>query len=175
MLRPEPWLVQGGLAVLCVLVFIKAAGIPIPIPGDLLIVAVGTLVSYGQVDFPVALGSLALATACGAFVLFGVVRRAGHQRVQRYGQRVGLTQARLGQAEQRVKTGGWWAITIGRTLPGVRLVTTVAAGLFEVPGRTFASATSVAAILEVGVCLLLGVLIGASLQRLADQGVIGVG
>jgi membrane protein DedA with SNARE-associated domain len=169
MLRPEPWLVHYGLAVLCLLVFVKAAGIPIPIPGDLLMVAVGALVSYGQIAFPLALGSLTLATACGAFLLFGIVRRAGHQRVQRYGQRVGLTPARLGQAEQKVKTGGWWAITIGRALPGVRLVTTVAAGLFEVPSRTFASATSVAAILEVGVCLLLGVLIGASLQGLANQ------
>ena len=53
------------------------------------------------------------------------------------------------------------------------MVTTVAAALFEVPRRTFTSATSVAAIVEVGVCLLLGMLIGGSLQLLGGDGFIG--
>ena len=104
--RLEPTLLQFGLGVLCVLVFVKAAGVPLPIPGDLLIVWVGTYVASGQIAFPVALFSLALSTVCGAFLLFVLVRRAGHHRVHHYGPRVGLTPARLTQAEHKVKTGG---------------------------------------------------------------------
>ena len=149
--RLEPTLVQYGLGVLCVLVFVKAAGVPLPIPGDLLIVWVGTYVGSGQIAFPVALLSLALSTACGAFLLFVLVRRAGHRRVQHYGPRVGLTPSRLTQAEHKVKSGGWWAIMAGRTLPGGWDGDDRGSRAFRRAGRTYGSATSVAAMVEVGV------------------------
>src|SRR6266545_5996282 len=156
------FLEQNGLALLTIVVFLKAAGVPIPIPGDVLIVAFGAMCIRISLPLLVPLVSLSLATLAGALVLFIVVRRMGRGAVDRHGRRVGLTPGRLHHAETMIQDRGWWGIAVGRATPGLRLTTAVAAAVFNVHARTFASAAGAGAVAEVGICLLLGALIGVT-------------
>lgn len=152
----------GLLAVACLL-FIKACGVPLPIPGDLLIFIAGIFVQMGAVSGWQALLVLSLATLAGASTLFLLVGRLGRSRVDRYGHYVGLTDDRLTGFEQRLRRRRWWTIAIGRCVPGFRVATVVASVILDVPRRLFISAAGVGAVIEVGVCLLLGALLGPPL------------
>jgi membrane protein DedA with SNARE-associated domain len=168
--RNTPQFVESwGLLVVALLLFVKACGVPLPIPGDLLIFSAGILVAEGVISGWLALIVLSLATLAGASTLFVVMRRVGRKRVDRYGHYVGLTDARLTSFEQRLSRRRWWTITVGRCVPGFRVATVVASVILDVPRRLFFSAAAAGAVIEVGICLLLGMLIGPPLLEWLDD------
>jgi membrane protein DedA with SNARE-associated domain len=156
---------QYGIFVMSLLLFLKAAGVPVPLPGDLLMLVIGSQLSQAGVPLWTAWSAFSLATFGGAMVLFLALRHFGRRSVADYGHYVGLTSERVAQAEEQIRQRGWWALTIGRMLPGVRLATAVAAATFDVAMGTFASAAGAGAVLEVGVCLILGATIGPAIAE----------
>ena len=114
--RPDPRLELYLLLLLCILLFLKSAGVPLPIPGDLLIVGVGAWSAQGSsVTFGLALTSLSIATAAGALVLYGVVRRVREARVKAYARRVGLTTQTVANIVREIGEQGF--IVSGRDTP----------------------------------------------------------
>jgi membrane protein DedA with SNARE-associated domain len=156
---------QYGILVVSLLLFLKAAGLPLPVPGDLLMVLIGGALSQAGAPLWTAWIAFSAATFGGAMVLYTLVRRFGHRYVSNYGHYVGLTAARVAQAEDQIRRRGWRAVMIGRMLPGVRLATAVAAATFGVRAWTFACAAGVAAMVEAGVCLLVGAAVGPSIAE----------
>ncbi len=160
---------QYGLVVVTLLLFLKSAGLPVPLPGDLLMLVIGSIAVQQGVPLGIAWVAFSVATFGGAMVLFSMIRRAGRGRVSHFGRYVGLTDERIEQAEVQIRARGWWAVAIGRVVPGVRLATAVAAATFKVHPSTFASAAAVSAVVEVGVCLVVGATIGPSIAQRLDQ------
>jgi membrane protein DedA with SNARE-associated domain len=156
---------QYGIFVMSLLLFLKAAGVPLPLPGDLLMLVIGSQLGQAGVPLWTAWSAFSVATFAGAMVLFLALRHFGRRSVSEYGHYVGLTSDRVAAAEDQIRRRGWWALTIGRMLPGVRLATAVAAATFDVATGTFASAAGVGAVLEVGACLIIGATIGPALAE----------
>jgi SNARE associated Golgi protein len=75
----------------------------------------------------------------------------------------------LDAAEQWLKHHGSRAVFLGRLVPGLRIVTAVACGVFEVPFRVFFPAMSIGALLYILVYTLLGYFLGPPVLSVLEK------
>lgn len=158
-LATEVFLQEHGLFAAFVILLVEEAGVPIPIPGDFLMLAMGTqaedLVSLLQ-----AILVMQAATMIGATILYAVARLGGRNLVYRYGRFIRLSPERLDQAEQWLLKHGTRAVFLGRLVPGLRIVTAVACGVFRVPLWIYLPAMSIGALVYLTVYAFLGYFFG---------------
>lgn len=129
------------------LLLIEEAGIPLPLPGDTLIVLVGVRSRTGGANAALAILLVAAAATLGSSALYWLARRGGRPALARYGRFLHLHGERVDRMEARFRRWGPWAIVLGRLIPGLRTPTSVMAGLFRVPYRVFAPCTALSALL----------------------------
>src|SRR6266540_3608512 len=126
---------------LFVWLLLEEAGLPMPLPGDLIVLAAGTRLAQGGTFWLVPLALVSIATMLGSTILFWLARRGGRPLLVRYGRYFQLDADRLARSEVFLQRRGFLAVVIGRLTPGLRVVTTVAAGAFGVPYRQFLPAS----------------------------------
>src|SRR5438132_14267384 len=127
-----------GIGLLFVVILLKEIGVPVPVPGDLLMVVVGARAATSP-NLPI-LGVLLAAFVggmLGAYVQYALARGPGRGFIYRFGKYVGLTPERLDRAADTIKGRGWVAIALSRALPGLRIGAVAACGLAPVPMSTF--------------------------------------
>ncbi len=129
------------------LLLLEEAGVPLPLPGDTLIVFVGVRSRSGQANAALAILLVAAAATLGSSALYWLARRGGRPALARYGRFLHLHEERVDRMEARFRRWGPWAIVLGRLIPGLRTPTSVMAGLFGVPYRVFAPCTALSALL----------------------------
>jgi len=129
------------------LLLIEEAGVPLPLPGDTLIVLIGVRSRGGQANAALAILLVAVAATLGSSALYWLARRGGRPALARYGRFLHLHPERVDRMEARFRRWGIWAIILGRLIPGLRTPTSVMAGLFAVPYRIFAPCTALSALL----------------------------
>lgn len=171
----EQFFDQHGLLAAFVFLLVEEAGVPIPLPGDVLMVVLGIQARQGQIPLWQAIVVMQAATMLGATFLYGISRWGGRSLVYRYGRFIRLDPARLDDAERWLKQKGWLAVFLGRLLPGLRIVTAIACGVFAVPPWVFIPAMSLGALLYIVGYTLLGYFIGPPLLRALEQLPIPVG
>ena len=128
---PNPF--SLGVPALLALLTLQEFGLPIPIPSDLVMLLVGERASAGTPPLLLAVVGLEAAVVVGTAGLFAAVRGPAARLVPRFGPRVGLTARRLEEASRLLETRGAWALILGRTTPGLRTVTVVAAAGSGIP------------------------------------------
>src|ERR687886_1714514 len=119
------------------IVFLEDLGVPMPVPADVAVVYAGYRLRQHTINPYLSVALMLVAVNLAATILFTVVRRGGRPLVDRYGRYLHLDAERLARAEGWLKRGGIGAIIAGRAIPGIRLATVIACGLFKVPYRTF--------------------------------------
>ena len=142
------------------LVFIEEMGIPLPVPGDLAMLVAGYRVSRGQMNLFWVLFLLESATLLGASILYWIGSRGGRPLIYRYGRYIHVDRAKLDRAEAFLQHRGMIALVLGRLVPGLRIVTTVVAGVLGVPYLKFLIATAVGSFPYVLIFVLLGLWVG---------------
>jgi membrane protein DedA with SNARE-associated domain len=157
------------LPALFVFLLIEEAGVPLLFPGDTLIMAAGARPDRTLAGALLVLAAASSAAALGSSVLYALVRRGGRPLLVRYGRFLHLSERRVATMEGWFRRHGALAIVVGRLVPGLRTPTTVMAGLFGVPYRTFAPATAVAALLWAAAYYLLGALLQRQWQGPGHQ------
>jgi membrane protein DedA with SNARE-associated domain len=162
------FLEQHGLLAAFVVLLIEEAGVPVPVPGDFLMLVVGVQTRLGRIPFWQAILVMEVATILGSGLLYTVARAGGRGLVYRYGRFIRLSPERLDQAERWLNQHGVWAIIAGRLVPGLRIATTVACGVFAVPRRVFFPALAVGALLYILLYTLLGYFIGPPVVALLE-------
>ena len=143
-----------------VVILIEETGVPVPMPGDFLMLGIGVHARQGGVNLVQALITMELATLVGATILYSIASRAGRDLVYRYGRYIHLTPARLDQAERWLTRHGAAAIVAGRMTPGLRMATVIASGVFGVPVWRFLPSLAAGAFLYILVYTLLGYFVG---------------
>lgn len=128
---------QYGLAAAVALTAVKAAGVPIPIPGDLVVLATAARAADGKLALGPAYVALLLALLLGGSAQFALVRGPGRGVIDHFGRFVGLTPARLEAAAGVARRGGLTAVSLAIFTPGLRAVVVAACGLAALPLRTF--------------------------------------
>jgi len=119
----------AGVPGLLGLLVVMEAGVPVPVPSDLVMLLLGERVSAGALPLWLAVVLLELVALAGTAALFLAARGPGRALVARFGP----GRALLAKVESRF--GSAWgsgaglpALVTGRTTPGLRTVTVVAEG-----------------------------------------------
>src|SRR3981081_915941 len=97
----EGFLDSYGVAAEVASIVIQAAGVPSPIPGDVILLATAARAAEGKVLLWLAFVALLLALTLGGTLQFMLARGPARGLIIRYGHRVGLTESRLDRVAAR--------------------------------------------------------------------------
>jgi membrane protein DedA with SNARE-associated domain len=162
----ETFLEIYGLAAIFAVLLVKSAGVPIPIPGDVIILASAVRAAEGKLSIWQAFLTILLALVLGSVVQFLVVRGVGRSSLYRFGRYVGLTPARLDALAERLQRRGIMSIGLAVFTPGVRAASVAACGLAGLPLRLFVAGLVLGQTAFLFVHFLVGLLGGALLATI---------
>lgn len=170
---PLPLLAVVGL------ILVKEAGVPVPVPGDLIVIGAGVAASRGELDPPVALVGLIVASLLGGCVQYGLLRSVARPALLRLLGRV-VSTARIDAQTERFRRRGAGSVAVARVTPGVRIVAIAASALARVPAVAFLVGLTVGNALFIGAHFGLGyvlgepvlALVGTALGPVAIAGVV---
>ena len=158
---------SGPLAL--VLLLPMEAGLPIPLPADLVMFTVGERVAAGKFPLWLAVAGFEVIAALGTTALFLACRGPAQKIIARFGPRLGLTEARLRRAAAFAETRGRPGLALGRGTPGLRTLTVVAAGVSGLNGRRALPALIAGSSVFLQLHLVLGLLLGPLADRAFNQ------
>ncbi|HVD00089.1 MAG TPA: VTT domain-containing protein [Candidatus Dormibacteraeota bacterium] len=159
--------IQGLVPVLvsCGLLYLEEAGIPLPAPGEGVLIAAGVLMAAGVISpwifFPLAF----IATIGGALTGHAWAGLMGPLGARRLAERLHAGRA-YDRVAQRLMSAGRWQICVARLIPGLRVYVSLVGGASGVSRRTFLAGVAPAAAAWVALFTLLGVVVGAPAFRL---------
>ena len=141
---------------LFVLLLIEEGGVPLPVPGDTLILLAGARAAEGEGN-PVAAAALVVAaTLIGSSGLYWVSRLGGMVVLSRLCRWLRIRQESLDRVGAWMQRYRGPAIVFGRLTPGFRTITTIVAGTFQVSYPVFLAYTALSATIWAFLYLLLG-------------------
>jgi len=158
----------SGLAALVVLLPMEA-GVPIPLPADLVMFTVGARVAAGKFPLWLAVAGFEVIAVVGTTALFLACRGPAHRIIARFGPRLGLTQVRVGRAAAFAETRGLPGLALGRATPALRTLTVIAAGVSGLSPRRALPALIVGSSVFLQLHLVLGLLLGPLAVRAFNQ------
>lgn len=176
MVIPEPFLSwlhalfillrQNDEKALFLLLLLEETGVPLPAPGDVVILFAGYRASMGEMGVLEASVAVTLAVMMGSTILYTVSRKFGHIILFKYGKLIHLDESKLAKVEGWIHEHGPIMVLIGRLTPGLRTPTSIMAGVFEVPFPQFLLFTTLSALIWSGFWLGSGFFFGKKLVPL---------
>ncbi len=149
------------------LLYLEESGVPLPAPGDVFVMYVGTRIPHAPVAWVAAWFGLVVSVVFGATNLYLISKRYGRRLAEsQFAEYVHLSHERLAKAEVWFKRYGVLAIIFGRHIPGFRIPITVACGVFRIPYRVFAPSVAVSTAIWAGIVLYIGVNFGPKFENL---------
>ena len=155
---------------LFLLLLVEEAGVPIPLPGDVVVAAAGTQPHMTVYYVIRVLAASTLGVFLGSSLLYWAIRRGGRPLLLKWGRFIHLRPEQLDRMERWFIRYGAVAIIIGRLIPGLRVPTAVMAGLTNVPYRVYAPASAFAALVWSAAFFWLGGLVQPYMGVLAAFG-----
>lgn len=166
----------GPLLGLLGLLFVKEAGLPIPIPGDLLVLGAGVAAAADGAIAPLELAAILAAGFLGGSIQFLLVRGALRARVLAILTRVGVSRERLDRLADWLRRRGVRGVAIARATPGLRIGAISASGIAALPFPTFLVGLVAGNTLFVGGHFALGFVVGApALELVRNSGGLAAG
>ena len=149
------------------LLYIEESGVPLPIPGDVWVVYIGTQAAGSTLHLVEAWLAIVAFVVAGSTNLYLLSRRYGHRLVEhRLARYLHLDAERMARTERWLRRWGAIAVIFGRHIPGFRVPITVMAGVFALPYRMFAPSVAVSSAIWAGVWLYLAQRYGRSAVHL---------
>jgi len=158
------FLIHYGLAAVFLIMLIKTMGVPLPIPGDLIILTAAVRVAQGKLVGWQVFFAILLALLLGGSIQFALARGPGRGLLSRFGRYVGLTKPRIDAAAEKIRQGGVPGLTVAILVPGVRGAAIVAAGLADLALPRFLIGLVLGSLLFLGLHFFLGYLGGSALS-----------
>jgi membrane protein DedA with SNARE-associated domain len=124
------------------LVLVKEAGVPVPVPGDLVLLGAGVAAARGDLDPRLTLVALILASIAGGLIQYAALRSVARPAILLVLSRF-TSPERIESQTERLRRNGAPAIAVGRMTPGFRTVTVAASALAAVPASAFVGGLSV--------------------------------
>src|SRR5205823_6505136 len=157
-----------ALVLLCSLLLVEEAGVPLPIPGELTLIAAGLLIGTGALD-PWLFVPLAIASClAGSLTGYSWARLVGERGLQAAAERLHQTK-RLEKVRLRLRQAGPREIALSRLTPLLRVYTSLVAGAAGVDRKRFLIATAPITVLWVIAFIALGALVGVPAAHILGQ------
>jgi membrane protein DedA with SNARE-associated domain len=147
------------------LLLVKEAGLPVPVPGDLVVVGAGAALSGDPPSAVAVLVIVLVASWLGGTIQFLVMRRALREPMLRLLARVGVPRHRLEGLAERLRRRGARGVALARMTPGVRVGAIAASGLAGLGLGPFARGLAAGNAVFVTAHFALGYGLGASAER----------
>jgi membrane protein DedA with SNARE-associated domain len=119
------------------LILAKEAGVPLPVPGDLVIIGAGATVAGNLPGAGLVLAVILVAGFIGASVQFFLFSGALRRPLLAALARLGVGEDRLRGLSERFRTTGVRAVALARMTPGVRIAVIPAAAIATIPFLVF--------------------------------------
>jgi membrane protein DedA with SNARE-associated domain len=145
---------------LAALLFVKEMGVPIPIPGDLLVIGAGVASAGNPAGALVTLVVILLAGYVGGLIQFLLAKGALRRPLISLLTRFGVSRERIDALADRLRRGGTRGVAVARATPGVRVPAIAASGIAALPTSDFAPGLVLGNTLFVGAHFLLGFIVG---------------
>ncbi len=139
-----------------ILLIVEESGIPIPVPGDIIIAFIGYEVSRGLIPYFVAFIMILCSVLIGASILYFLSTRYGERIIDKFGNSIHLDRDKLHSVEGKFKKYGPLVIIFGRHVPGFRIPITVFSGISKVTYKTFILSTFISVIFWIAFYLEVG-------------------
>ena len=152
---------------LFLLLFLEEGGIPLPAPGDTIILLAGAQIDRGQASIPIVVLLVVMATLLGSSVLYWISRLGGMPVVLRLCQVLHIREERLDKPGAWIRRHRGIAIVFGRLTPGLRTITTIAAGVFQVNYTAFLAYTALSATIWALLYIILGAFVHSFYRNVA--------
>jgi membrane protein DedA with SNARE-associated domain len=153
------------------LILIKEAGVPIPVPGDLVVIGAGAAAGRGDIDPVVALIVIVTASIIGGVLQYGLLRSVARPALLRLLSRIGSAE-RVDRQTERLRSGGARSVAIARSTPGVRIVAIAASALAGIPAPAFIAGLALGNAAFIAAHFALGYLLGEPVVA-AVNGLLG--
>jgi membrane protein DedA with SNARE-associated domain len=111
-------LARHGVLAAFVYLAVEESGVPIPVPGDFLMLTLGGRARDGAIVLWQVIVAMEAGTVLGSSLLYLLARRAGRGLVERYCRYIGIGPVQLDRAEAQLYRRGAIAVVLGRLLPG---------------------------------------------------------
>lgn len=147
------------------LILVKEVGLPIPVPGDLVVLGAGVAASQGRLDPASALGALVVASVVGGIVQFGLLRSVARPPALRLLSRLGLSE-RIDLQAGRLRQAGPGGVAAARMTPGIRIAAIAASALAGVGAAPFLVGLTIGNAVFIGAHFGLGFALGEPVVRL---------
>ncbi|HZY45778.1 MAG TPA: VTT domain-containing protein [Anaerolineae bacterium] len=164
----ETFLNTYGLIAIFAVMLIKAIGVPIPIPADVIMLATSARVVEGKFILWQAFVSVLIALLIGGLIQFLIVRGPGRKFLYRFGRYLGLTATRLDAAASIVKQRNPIGLGLIILTPGVRAISVPACGIADVPIGKFTVGLLIGEGLFLSLHFFLGAIIGSLVSQFAQ-------
>ncbi|MFI5269694.1 MAG: DedA family protein, partial [Chloroflexota bacterium] len=155
---------QHDVLALSVLIFLEEMGIPLPLPGNFLLMYLGMQASHSRLNTVQIVAAMTIASTLGSITLYCIAERVGRPAMLRWGRYLGLEQKRVARIETWLGRYGSVTIAIGRLLPGLRTPTSAVGGIFDIPLRVFIPFTALAGFLWTVFWVVMGAFLGRQLH-----------
>jgi len=160
-----------ALVFLAAILTVKEAGLPIPVPGDLLVIGAGAAAAHGGLPVPAIVLALLAATVVGGAIQFALIRGRARTAILSLLARVGLPASTIDRGAVRFRTGGARTVAVARMTPGVRIVAIASSAIAGVDLRSFVAGLVVGNGIFLTAHFVLGLLVGQSaVQVVASAG-----
>jgi membrane-associated protein len=169
----------AAIAGLMGFILVKETGIPLPVPGDLVIIGAGAYTASNLPAAGVALAAILVAGYVGASIQFFVFGTTLRRPLLRALERLGVGEARLEGLSNRFRSAGAKAVALTRMTPGVRIGVIPAAAIAAIPYPVFLAGIIVGNGVFVTAHFAAGYLLGAYahdiVERITDPMVVAIG
>jgi membrane protein DedA with SNARE-associated domain len=118
----DAFLLQHGVLAAFAYLALEEGGLPIPVPGDFLMLAFGVRAREGSIVLWQVIAAMEAGTVLGSSLLYLLARRRGRGVVDRYGPFIGIGPAQLDRAQTQLQRYGAFAVVLGRLLHHARLL-----------------------------------------------------
>lgn len=170
---------SAALLAILGLILVKEAGVPIPVPGDLVVIGAGVAAGRGELEPVVAVGAIVVASIAGGIVQYGLLRSVARPLILRLLQRLGSAE-RVDRQTERLRRGGARSVALARSTPGVRIVAIAASALAGIPAVAFVVGLAIGNALFITAHFALGYVVGEPIVSaiggaLGPLAILGVG
>ncbi len=142
------------------LLLIEEMGVPLPVPGDVVITYAGYQVSRGRVSLMNAYLTFMVAVLIGSSVLYFLSRKWGQTIILKLGKYINLDTKKLETVEKKFKKYGPLVIIVGRHIPGFRIPITLFSGMSKISYPVFLISTLISIVFWIAFYLSLGERLG---------------
>lgn len=153
---------------------VEEAGVPLPVPGDLLIAYFGSRATGDPIELAQVILVCALASTAGTQAPYWLARRFGRQISDGVAYWLDVDKNKLERLYERIDQHAFRDVLLARLIPGFRVAVSVVAGTAKVPPARFAGGVFVAALIYWTGWVLLGAVVGPHVTEVLSPGYLRV-